>query len=51
MVSFRIIGLMAENHEYQVSDRLHLSSGIIISQFDQYDYNKRPEDYIIIQYE
>ena len=25
--------------------------GIIISQFDQYDYHKRPEDYIIIQFE
>ena len=40
---------MAENHEYQVSDQLH--QGIIISQFDQYDYHKRPEDYIIIQFE
>ena len=24
--------------------------GIIISQFDQYDYNKRPEEYIILYY-
>ena len=37
---------MAENHEYQISDR-----GIIISQFDKYDYNKRPQNYIIIQFE
>ena len=25
--------------------------GIIISQFDQYDYKKCPKDYIIIQFE
>ena len=34
--------MMAENHEYQVSDRCIYLQGIIISQFDQYDNHKRP---------